>query len=223
MQLNLGRTSFIWIFLILALAFAGIYAAPRLNSKSAGDYPQPTRSADGLTPLLAAQISAVARATFVPAIHGVAMPSTTRLPKEKQLTVLNVWATWCPPCRAEMPEFIRFRKHHLSAVEKGGIARDVGVVLVSADDLNQRDNVLKFLKSVSVHFDSYIVGEDAPTFMRALSPSWKGGLPATYILDTDGVVLEQFVGATTEAALEARVRELGKTNAAAASPAAVTH
>ncbi len=201
---RIGRNTFIWIFwpFLIALIPVAFYAAPRLFAMTSGEALAPIRFHDGLTPLVAAQIPAVARALFSP------MGLQSGNNAEAHLAIMTIWATWCPPCRAEMPEIVKFRNRHHSADQAGDSLRNVPVILVSADDLNMRDDVLKFLKSVSIDFDSYIVGEDAPIFVRALSPTWSGGLPATFILDANGKVLEQFVGTTTEASLEARTLDL---------------
>ena len=89
------------------------------------------------------------------------------------VVVLNVWATWCPPCRAEMPALDAFyRQHHDDGVE---------VIGLSADDPRDRKSVVKAMQGLSypaaLASDAKVDGFGSPTT-----------LPMTYVVGSDGIV-----------------------------------
>ncbi|MFC2287453.1 MAG: TlpA family protein disulfide reductase [Selenomonas sp.] len=113
---------------------------------------------------------------------------------DKKLYVINFWATWCPPCRAEMPELNEFAKKH------------EGEVTFYAVNLQEpKDTVDKFLKdngyTMPVLLD--LKGEAADTYkVRAI--------PTTYVIDRDGKILLKKIGGTTAAELETALTRAAK-------------
>jgi len=89
--------------------------------------------------------------------------------------VINFWATWCAPCRKELPEFERIHKSF--SHEK------VKVLLVSLDFPNQAEKSLKnFLVSNAITAQVILLNEpDANSWIDKVDPSWSGALPATLI------------------------------------------
>jgi len=92
--------------------------------------------------------------------------------------VLNVWATWCVPCREEFPDVMRV----VSAYRGRGLRP----VLVSADFDDQVPAARRFLREHGVDFPSYLKSGDDMEFINALSPRWSGALPATFVYDAGG-------------------------------------
>jgi len=110
--------------------------------------------------------------------------------------LVNVWATWCVPCREEFPDLLRIRERYAGA--------GLRLVLVSADFDRQVEGARSFLAAQGVDFVSYHKSGDDAEFIDALSPQWSGALPATFIFDArhrlvrwwEGKAsLEQFDGA----------------------------
>ncbi len=95
--------------------------------------------------------------------------------------MLNIWATWCAPCRDEMPELKEL--HHLY--------RDRGfqVVGVSVDDRGSKATIRAFLDDLDIDFP--IVHD--PTWGVVDSYSLMG-LPGTFLIDADGVVFRRWLG-----------------------------
>lgn len=89
--------------------------------------------------------------------------------------LVNVWATWCIPCREEFPALLRLRERYAGA--------GLDVVLVSADFDRQLGQARSFLASQGVDFVSYHKTGDDAEFIDALSPKWSGALPATFVFD----------------------------------------
>src|SRR5262245_37926571 len=93
--------------------------------------------------------------------------------------LVNVWATWCEPCREEMPDLMRFYRDHR--------AQGLRLVLISADDDDQREQVARVLSGLGFDELAFIKRGDDMKFIDAFDPSWKGSLPATFLFDGRGV------------------------------------
>jgi len=109
------------------------------------------------------------------------------------VVVLNFWATWCVPCRAEMPVFERAQQQY----------RDQGLVVLAVDFQESDDEILAYLKEVGVTFPSAVdrTGE--------VSRAWRAtGLPTTFLIDRQGIIRDVRVGAFTESMLEDRLAKL---------------
>lgn len=87
--------------------------------------------------------------------------------------VINFWATWCAPCRKELPEFEKIYKSHKDDKVK--------VLLVSLDFPSQAENSLKnFLSANEITAPVILLNEpDANSWIDKVHPSWSGALPAT--------------------------------------------
>lgn len=114
----------------------------------------------------------------------------------KGLTVINLWATWCPPCRAEMPAFSRISRQFS---EKG-----VQFIGVAVDDLAQ---VQDFLRETPVSYPILTATPDAVALSAPLG-NQAGALPFTVILDAKGRYLAHKLGQWQEAELEAELTRL---------------
>lgn len=89
--------------------------------------------------------------------------------------VINLWATWCPPCRAEMP----YLQELASEYEDRGLV----MVGISVDDRRARDAVEAFLDESGVDYD--ILLDPRMSSMDRLGVL---GLPATYLVGPDGTL-----------------------------------
>lgn len=99
------------------------------------------------------------------------------------VVMLNVWATWCLPCRVEMPSM---EKLHQAYGDKG-----LKIVAVSIDDPGTEQLVRDFASQYSLTFD---ILHD-PT--KAISQKYQTtGYPETVILGRDGIIRKKLLGAT---------------------------
>jgi peroxiredoxin len=96
-----------------------------------------------------------------------------------KVVVLNFWATWCPPCREEMPSMQR-------GWEK---VRDEDIVFLGVNVGEDADTVFLFLADYSVDFP-LLLDEDATVIERYPVT----GLPTTYIIDPQGRITHRAVG-----------------------------
>jgi len=119
----------------------------------------------------------------VPAYHATALSGGSfRLSDLRgQVVLLNVWATWCPPCREEMPALERL---HDELGERG-----VRVVGVSIDKGESADVPTEFLRENGITFTILrdASGQVARTFQTR-------GVPETFLIGRDGTLLQRWVG-----------------------------
>ncbi len=116
------------------------------------------------------------------------------------VVLVNVWATWCVPCREELPDLLRLRR------EFGG--RGLRLVLVSADLSDQRAAAAAFLRSQGVDFPTLAKAQGDQEFIEGLDRRWSGALPATLLFDRSGAEVAFWEGASSYAQLAKRVKPL---------------
>ncbi len=119
-----------------------------------------------------------------------------------QAVLVNVWATWCEPCRQEMPDLVRYYRDHR--------ADGLRLVLISADDDDQRAEVARVLGALGFDGPAFIKRGNDMTFIDALDPRWQGALPATFLYDGHGEKKRSWLGSVTYDDLRARVSGLLK-------------
>lgn len=121
--------------------------------------------------------------------------------RKGRVLLVNFWATWCEPCRAEMPELV--------SAAKGFRSSELAVVLVSVDTKKTATtDVPKFLKSLNVPFVCYLAKtHDPQLFIDAVDTAWDGSLPYTLVYGRDGKPAVKLQGAQTGSAFAAAVRK----------------
>ena len=158
-----------------------------------------------IAPLVLASLLAAEAATPTPVRVEVAelaaIMAAVKAPGA-QAVLVNVWATWCEPCREEMPDLVRFYRDHR--------ADGLRLVLISADDDDQRAEVARVLGALGFDGPAFIKHGNDMTFIDALDPAWKGALPATFLFDAHGAKKRSWLGSVTYDDLRARVSGLLK-------------
>jgi peroxiredoxin len=113
--------------------------------------------------------------------------------------VLNFWATWCPPCKAEIPWFIQMQKRYG--------AEGLQVVGVSMDDGDPKE-VVKFAAEHAINYP-VLFGQDK------VADEYGGidYLPTTFYIDRNGVVVDRVYGEPQPVEIEQDVRRTIASNA----------
>ena len=120
--------------------------------------------------------------------------------KKGRVLLVNFWATWCDPCREEMPALV--------SAAKGFSSKDLAVALVSTDSLKKTADVAKFLASGKVPFVSWQAkSPDPQRFIEAVDKSWSGAVPYTLIYDRRGDLVARLAGPQTEKSFGEAVRK----------------
>lgn len=98
-----------------------------------------------------------------------------------KVVVLNVWATWCPPCIVEMPSFERLRRQVPDT--------NLKIVAISVDEFVPGDSVLAFAKGLGVTFE--ILHDSS----RAIDRQYQiTGYPETFVIARDGTIRKKWIG-----------------------------
>ena len=127
------------------------------------------------------------------------------------VVVVNMWATWCEPCREEFPELVAFAK------EMGPKGIDLlSVSMDTADAL--AGEVIPFLKEQGAGFACFIkAAGDDEKFINAVDPGWTGSLPATFVYGRDGKRVARLDGTVDRKRLTKAVKPLLESAPASAS------
>jgi thiol-disulfide isomerase/thioredoxin len=113
-----------------------------------------------------------------------------------RIVVVNFWATYCLPCRKEMPD--------LAAIQNQYAALGVQVIGASSDTIDERAKVLQFIKETKLNFPVWIGASAADMLRFGLGSA----LPGTVIIGRDGKVVAQFRGIINQADLKKRLDTL---------------
>jgi thiol-disulfide isomerase/thioredoxin len=112
-----------------------------------------------------------------------------------EATVLNIWATWCLPCREEFPYLLQAARRHPG----------VRLLLVSADFEDQKEIARVFLAEHGVTDTTYFKAEPDQAFIDGIDSTWAGALPATVVFDASGRAVAFWEGAADSARFEAAI------------------
>ena len=108
--------------------------------------------------------------------------------------LINFWATWCAPCKLEMPWFVDLHKQYAP--------QGFEILGVSEDDTKDRGEITKFTKKIGVNYP-VLLGDD--TASKAY-----GGvefLPTSYYVGRDGKVIEETAGLASRDEIEANIKK----------------
>jgi thiol-disulfide isomerase/thioredoxin len=106
-----------------------------------------------------------------------------------RLTIVNFWATWCVPCKAEFPDLIKAGMEF----EKDGVQ----VLFVSTDFEDEEEAVLRFLEEQKVPWRSFLKKGDGYEFVQSFFEDWSGALPTTLFFGSDGDLIDYWQGIST--------------------------
>lgn len=114
---------------------------------------------------------------------------------------INVWATWCAPCREEFPDLVKIANVYSGKIEIIGISVDFPEEIDS--------QIIPFLKKQNAEFANYVIKvTDPEDFINLLDKDWFGAIPATFIFDEKGNQKEFLLGKQSYNSFEKAVREV---------------
>ena len=117
----------------------------------------------------------------LPALSGADVPGLSRADLDGHLTLVNIFASWCVPCRQEHPVLER-------------IAKDSRIRLVGIDYKDKPGNALALLNDQGNPYAAIGVDESGRTFI-----DWGAyGVPETYLVGADGIIVKKYIGPLTD-------------------------
>ena len=121
------------------------------------------------------------RAPDFPAVDLATRQPTTFARYRGQVVLLNVWATWCQPCRVEMPSMERLHEAFAGT--------DFRIVAVSIDKEGP-EVVEKFVQELGLSFD--VLHDQTGDIQRIYQTT---GVPESFVIDRNGVIIKKVIGA----------------------------
>ena len=139
----------------------------------------------------------------LPAVGGMGIPAfDTAMLKSGKVSVVNVWASWCGPCRAEHPLLMELAKRQ-------------DIQLLGLNYKDEPANAREFLSSLGQPFVAAVADEEG----RASIDWGVYGVPETFIVDGNGIIRFKWIGPLTPAALDgAFAAEIEKAKTPLATP-----
>ena len=113
-----------------------------------------------------------------------------------KVMAINFWATWCPPCREEIPAFIRLQKQY-----SGDGLQFIGIALEQAEEIRG------FIKEFNVNYPSLVGGDDVIKAAQQLGNDI-GALPYTVIIDRSGKIAFTRRGPLSKSEAESVIKSL---------------
>jgi peroxiredoxin len=105
-----------------------------------------------------------------------------------QVVLVNLWATWCPPCKEEMPALESFYRKY----------KQDGFVIVAINDGDPAPDVLQFVEEYGLTFPVWL----DPAYIATEQAFKTLNLPTSYIIDRSGTIVLSWVGGINEKTLE---------------------
>lgn len=141
-----------------ALALAGAVAAPAQGESASAEITVPPIGADDLREIVGEH--------------------------RGKIVVLNMWATWCPPCITEYPHLVEFARE--------ATPEEVAVIGITSDyPEDVETQVIPFLQRMQPSFPNYLQDEHEDIFIPAVDPRWTGVYPHTVFYSPEGQVVER--------------------------------
>ena len=113
-----------------------------------------------------------------------------------QVILVNLWATWCPPCKAEMPTLQAFHNKY----------RNDGFQVIAINDGDPAPDVVQFVKDYQLTFPVWL----DPTYIATEQAFKTLNLPSSFVIDRTGTIRLQWVGEISRKMLEKYVTPIIK-------------
>ena len=110
-----------------------------------------------------------------------------------KVVLLDFWATWCGPCRIEIPGFVRLQERY----------RDQGLVVIGVSLDDSPEPVREFYREFRMNYAVAMGDERVPELYGGII-----GLPTTFLIGRDGRIHSRHIGATDVSVFEEEIKEL---------------
>jgi thiol-disulfide isomerase/thioredoxin len=155
------------------------------------------------TPLIIAALAfnlMGAAPTKLSPVSETTLPTTVAAHKGK-VVLVNFWATWCEPCREEMPA--------LAKIQAALAAKGLVLLTVSADEPEDEKAAIAFLTKAGIQAPAYLKqAKNDDKFINSIDPKWSGALPALVLYDKTGKKTKVWIGETDLKTVRATIDKL---------------
>jgi peroxiredoxin len=179
-----------WIVAAIATLVVGLFAVPLLLSDGGGGSPFGDGESAGAS---CAKPSGEAKLDFtVKDMNG----ADVRLSDYKgQVILMNFWATWCGPCKVEIPDLIALYDEY----------KDDGFVVLGVSGDDDAETLRAFAGEWKMNYP-VLVGRDHEDLLDAFGPLW--GYPTTFIIGRDGAICGKHMGPATKEQFAREIKAL---------------
>jgi thiol-disulfide isomerase/thioredoxin len=176
------------LFIILAAAFSGLTGCSGTVNSQKGPNPEPAPSP---APAAIEQTDTTKTSNYPPAPALVAQSeikgldgSTFKVEDRKgQIILLNLWATWCGPCRGEMPELIAMQNKYSD--------KNFKVIGLNTDD-EAADDIKDFAAQMKLNYE--LAWADRPLMSELFKITRFQAIPQSFLIDREGRLRGVFTG-----------------------------
>ena len=169
-------------------ALLGALALPWGCAQHEGEKGKAARTKDGELRVVSGEAGAVGSKAPDFALADLSGKTVRLADFEGKVVILDFWATWCPPCRAEVPDFVRLQAKY----------RDKGLAVVGLSlDAEGAKVVRPFAEEYNVNYVMLLANDETARRFGGIV-----GIPTTFVLDRTGRIVSKFIGKTERKVLE---------------------
>jgi peroxiredoxin len=180
-----------WLAAAAAAVAIGLFAVPMLTGRSARGNVAGTSVVSGGT--CPAKSGGPAKLDFnVKDMNGADVKIADYKGK---VILLNYWATWCGPCKVEIPVFVDLYARY----------KDQGLVILGVSQDDDPETLRAFAKEWKMNYP-VLVGRDHPDLIDAQGPIW--GLPTSFLIARDGSICGKHMGPASKEQFEREIKAL---------------
>ena len=178
--------------LIVAALGAGAFLATRYTQRVGGELTSGSQRSGGT-----ARVRFVKNPAAIPELTMKTLDGRTITTKDLagKVTIFNFWATWCPPCRAEIPDLVKLQEQYKDQLLIIGVSSDEGPT----------DVVRRFAADYRIN---YPIVMETPELSAAFPGIF--ALPTTFVVGPDLKMMQKHVGQIRPAQIELETRVLAK-------------
>jgi thiol-disulfide isomerase/thioredoxin len=114
----------------------------------------------------------------------------------EKIVIINFFATWCPPCKIEIPNLIQLQKDYKN---------DLVVISILLEEMKTNEDLLTFIKEFNIN---YIVTNSPDGFEFAKEIGGVKSIPTMYLLNKEGTIFQKYVGLVPNEMMEMDIKKV---------------